>query len=266
MTRDTLPLNFVSPKAKIGQNVDIKPFVYIEDDVEIGDNCVIMPGVCILNGSRIGSGNKIYQNTVIGADPQDFHVPTGQTCRVIIGDNNIIRENVVIAGGFREGRWTEIGNGNALMDRVHVCHDVHIHDDSVIGIGVSLAGDCTVGKGAILSSSCVLQQHVRIGRYALVQSSCCVQKDIPPFVIIGGMPAAYHGIYAKPLEEVLHVDETTMKQIINAYRIVYTGNFSIEDAVARIKEQHSSSPEIASIIKFIESAQYGICRNIHKDL
>lgn len=255
----------VSPKARIGQNVEIKPFVYIEDDVEIGDNCVIMPGVSILNGTRIGSGNTIYQNAVIGAAPQDFHVPAGQACRVIIGNDNIIRENVVIAGGYREGRWTEIDSHVHLMDRVHICHDVHLHDDAVLGIGVSVAGDCTIGKGAIISSAAILQQHVRIGRYALVQSACCVQKDIPPFVIIGDSPAAYHGIYAKPLEQQLHVDEATMKQIINAYRIVYTGNFSIEDAVARIKEQHSESPEIQSIIKFIETAQYGICRNIRKE-
>ena len=33
----------ISPKAKIGKNVTIYPFAYIEDDVEIGDNCVIFP-------------------------------------------------------------------------------------------------------------------------------------------------------------------------------------------------------------------------------
>ena len=42
----------VSPKAKIGDNCRIYPFVYIEDDVEIGDNCVIYPFVSILNGTR----------------------------------------------------------------------------------------------------------------------------------------------------------------------------------------------------------------------
>ncbi|MBQ0164239.1 MAG: acyl-ACP--UDP-N-acetylglucosamine O-acyltransferase [Bacteroidaceae bacterium] len=255
----------VSPKAKIGQNVEIKPFVYIEDDVEIGDNCTLMPGVSILNGTRIGKGNVIHQNTVIGADPQDFHAPTDHKWRVIIGDNNVIRENVVIAGGYREGRWTEIGSNNFLMDRVHLCHDVHLHDNTVIGIGVSIAGECTVGKGALLSSSALLQQHVRIGRYALVQSACCLQKDVPPFVIMGGQPAAYHGIYAKPLQEELHVSEDTMKHIINAYRIIYTGNFSIEDAIARIKEQPGNCDEIQSIIKFVETAQYGICRNIHTE-
>ena len=35
----------ISPKAKIGNNCKIFPFVYIEDDVEIGDECIIFPFV-----------------------------------------------------------------------------------------------------------------------------------------------------------------------------------------------------------------------------
>ena len=41
----------VSPKAKIGNNVTIYPFVYIEDDVEIGDDCIIYPNVNLMNGT-----------------------------------------------------------------------------------------------------------------------------------------------------------------------------------------------------------------------
>ena len=63
----------VSPKAKIGKNVTIYPFAYIEDDVVIGDDCVIYPYVSIMNGTRMGRGNRVYQNTVLGAEPQDFN-------------------------------------------------------------------------------------------------------------------------------------------------------------------------------------------------
>ncbi len=84
----------VSPKAKIGNNVTIYPFAYIEDDVVIGDNCIIYPYVSILNGTRLGKGNKVFQNTVLGAEPQDFNY-RGDASQLIIGDENIIRENVV---------------------------------------------------------------------------------------------------------------------------------------------------------------------------
>ena len=47
------PLAFVDPAAKLGKNVTVQPFAYIEGDVEIGDDCIIMSGARILNGTRI---------------------------------------------------------------------------------------------------------------------------------------------------------------------------------------------------------------------
>lgn len=85
----------VSPKARIGEGCKIFPFVYIEDDVVIGDNCIIFPFVSILNGTRMGNGNKIHQGSVIAALPQDFNFK-GANSQVVMGDMNIIRENVVI--------------------------------------------------------------------------------------------------------------------------------------------------------------------------
>ena len=71
------PLAHVDPAAKIGANVKIHPFAFIDADVEIGDECEIMPYASIMRGTRLGKNNKVYQNSVIGADPQDFRW-TGQ--------------------------------------------------------------------------------------------------------------------------------------------------------------------------------------------
>lgn len=72
MASEISPKASVSPNAKIGDGCKIYPFAYIEDDVVIGDNCIIYPYVSILNGTRMGNGNKIHQGTVIAALPQDF--------------------------------------------------------------------------------------------------------------------------------------------------------------------------------------------------
>ena len=115
----------VSPKAKIGQNVTVYPFAYIEDDVVIGDNCIIYPYVSIMNGTRMGNDNKVFQNTVLGAEPQDFNY-RGDASQLIIGNGNIIRENVVInRATFSDGQ-TVIGDKNFLMEGVHVSHDTKI--------------------------------------------------------------------------------------------------------------------------------------------
>ena len=86
------PLAYVDPGAKIGKNVTIQPFAYIEKDVEIGDDCIIMAYASVLNGTRMGKGNKIHHHSVLGSEPQDFHY-TGEDSSLIIGDNNHIREN-----------------------------------------------------------------------------------------------------------------------------------------------------------------------------
>ena len=53
------PLASIAPGAKIGKNVTIQPFAYIEDNVEIGDDCIIMSYASILNGTQLGKGNKV---------------------------------------------------------------------------------------------------------------------------------------------------------------------------------------------------------------
>ena len=114
----------ISPNAKIGQNVTIYPFVYIEDDVVVGDDCVLYPNVSLMNGTRLGKRNKVHQNTVISAIPQDFHY-RGENTICEIGEGNIIRENVVISRAtYLEGK-TLIGNRNFIMEGVHISHDVH---------------------------------------------------------------------------------------------------------------------------------------------
>ena len=46
------PLAYVDSAAKIGKNVTIQPFAFIEGNVEIGDDCIIMSGAKILHGTR----------------------------------------------------------------------------------------------------------------------------------------------------------------------------------------------------------------------
>lgn len=260
------PLAYVDPAAKIGKNVEIKPFAYIEGDVEIGDNCVIMPYVSILNGTRMGKNNTIYQNTVICSVPQDFHYVPGTRCRVEIGDDNVIRENVVIAGSLTSETATIIGNENSLMNKVHVCHDVNIGSHCVIGISVSISPECEVHNWAILSSACVVQHKVRVGRMALLKSGCRVQQDIMPYSVFGGNPASYEGVNSYIMKRVIdNCDERVLRHVSNAFRLITAGNFSLEDAVIKIHEQIPEGYETRTITDFISSSKAGIIRHVNKE-
>lgn len=253
---------FIDPRAKIGNNVTIYPFAYIEGDVEIGDDCVIMPNVSILNGTRMGRNNTVYQNTVICSIPQDFHFVPGTRCRVEIGDDNVIRENVVIAGSLTEETATKIGNKNSLMSKVHICHDVEIGSHCVVGISVSIAPECEVHNWAILSSACVVQTGVRIGRMSLLQSGCRVHQDVMPYGVFGGNPACYCGVNSYIMQRVIEeCDERILRHVSNAFRLITAGNFSLEDAVIKIHEQIPDGYEMQTITDFISTTRLGVIRH-----
>ena len=255
------PLAYVDPAAQIGQNVEIGPFVYIEGDVRIGDDCVIMPHVSILNGATIGARNVIHQNTVICAEPQSFHFEKGQKPHVVIGDDNVIRENVLIAGSNRTEDATRIGHNNHLMNKVHIAHDVCIGDHCVLGISTSVAGACLIDDYAILSSSTIVQRGVRVGKFVLLQGGCRGKREFSSYGIFGGNPAAYHGVNSKVITAVRpETDERLLRHIANAFRMITAGNFSLEDAEIKIREQIPLSPEIDDITKFITTSENGVIR------
>ncbi len=246
----------IDPKAKIGKNVTIYPFAYIEGDVVIGDDCVIYPFVSIMNGTRMGRGNTVYQNSVLAAVPQDFNFK-GDDSTLIIGDNNIIRENVVINRATYSSGQTVIGNTNVLMEGVHVSHDTKISDDCVFGYGTKIAGDCSIENAVIFSSNVIANAGVRVGRGAMIQGGCRISRDVPPYIVASDNPVKYGGINSSILS--MHgITQKVQDHIANAYRLVFHGQTSVFDAVRQIKEQVPDGPEIRHIAEFIEATKLGI--------
>lgn len=246
----------ISPKAKIGDGCKIFPFVYIEDDVVIGDNCIVFPFVSILNGTRIGNGNKIHQGSVIGALPQDFNF-VGEKSELIMGDNNIIRENVVINRATHRGCQTVIGSNNFLMEGAHISHDTKLGDNCVLGYGVKISGDCEIGNRVIFSSGVIQKAQTRVGEAATVHASTTFGRDIPPYIVAGGSPVKYNGLNSI-MCDTLGIDEKVKKHIANAYRLIFHGQTSIFDACIQVTQQVPDSPEIQNIVKFIRSTKKGI--------
>ena len=247
---------YVDPKAKIGKNVTIYPFAYIEGDVEIGDDCVIYPHVSIMNGTRLGRANKVFQGTVLGAEPQDFNYK-GDATRLVIGDENIFRENVVVnRATFSDGE-TRIGNRNVFMEGVHISHDTKVDDYVTFGYGTKIAGDCEVHSAVIFSSGVIVNSNVRIGGASMVTGGVRISRDVPPFIVATDNPVRYAGVNETLLKS-SGTSEKVINHIANAYRLVFHGQTSVFDAVIQIKEQVPDSKEIRAIVDFIKDTKLGI--------
>ena len=115
-----------------------------------------------------------------------------------------------------ESGCTRIGDSNYLMDGVHLCHDVQVGNHCVLGIKSTVAGDCHIDDCTILSSNVILHQNCHIGSWVLIQAGCRISKDVPPYVIMNGNPAEYHGINAVVLQHKHQVTERILRHIVNA--------------------------------------------------
>ena len=247
------PLAHVDPAAKIGNNVTIHPFAFIDADVVIGDNCEIHPYVSIVRGTRLGKNNRIYQNSVIGADPQDFRWKN-QPSYCTIGDNNVIRENVIINRGFNSEEGTVVGNDGFIMAMTHIGHDSVIEGQCVLGNNVVIAGEARVGQCCILSSAVMLHENSRIGNWVLVKGGCRISGNVPPYIIMAHNPASYFGVNAFVLRKKGHTEDQ-IDEIAKAYRHVYQCGTSVFNAMKRIEADIEPSPIRDSILGFIRESR-----------
>lgn len=252
------PLAYIDASAKVGANVTIHPFAYIDKNVEIGDGCEIMPHASLLKGTTIGKRNRIFQGAVIGAEPQDFEFKGAETT-VVIGDDNIIRENVVINRATFADGVTRIGNGNFLHEGVHVSHDVQIGNGSVFGYGSKISGNCVMEDHVIFGGAVLVSQGCRVGTWSMVQTGCRFRKDIPPYIVAAREPIGYYGVNSFILQHEGFSEKVT-KHIGHAYRIIYQGNTSVYDSLLMIKNQVPMSPEIEHIIDFVGKSELGIIK------
>lgn len=243
------PLAHVDPSAKIGNNVTIHPFAFIDANVEIGEGCEIMSYASIINGTRMGCNNKIYQGSIIGADPQDFRWKGEQTyCH--IGDNNVIREHVIINRGITSESGTRIANDTFIMADSHIGHDSVISDHCVIGNGCTIAGSAYVGECTILSSGVILHEGARVGAWVLIKGGCRISGNVPPYVIMAHNPAAYFGVNAVILRKGNYTDKE-IDDIAKAYRHIYQTGTSVFNALKRIEADVKPSRVRDAIVDFI---------------
>ena len=247
------PLAYIHPEAKIGENVEIGPFCYVDRGVEIGDNNTLMNSVTVLYGSRIGTGNIFFPGAVIGAIPQDLKF-RGEESLAIIGDNNKIRENVTINRGTAAKGQTVVGSGNLLMEGCHIAHDVIVGNDVIIGNTTKLAGEVTVDDHAILSACVLVHQFCRIGGYTMVGGGTRTSQSIMPYSICAREPATYCGLNIVGLRR-RGFEREVINTIHEAYRIIFQGGLSLADAVQTIKNELSITPEIQYILNFIEETK-----------
>jgi UDP-N-acetylglucosamine acyltransferase len=188
------PTAIVSNEVKLGENVSVGPYSILEGPIEIGDNCELGGHVVIKGNVTLGKNNKIFQFSSIGEAPQDLTYK-GEDTKVIIGDDNVIREYVSIhRGTTKENYVTTIGNGCMFMAYVHIGHDAIVGDKCIIVNSVNIAGHVKIGERTIIGGGTNVSQFVSIGRGSYIGGASAIDRDVPLFCTAYGNRAKLKGI------------------------------------------------------------------------
>ena len=254
------PLATVSAHAILGENVEVGPYVFIDDNVEIGDGTVIYPHATIFPYVKIGRDCKIFPGAVVGAIPQDLKFE-GEITYVEIGDRVTVRECATINRGTKaSGKGvTRIGDDTLLMSYVHVAHDCHVGKHCILVSFVGIAGETDVDDWAIIGGGCVVHQFSHIGKHAMIGGGCKVNKDIPPFALCGRDPICFAGVNIVGLRR-RGFDSEVIRNIKDIYDNLYFAGLNISDACAKVEAGFPQSPERDEILDFIRASKRGIVR------
>lgn len=251
-------LAYIHPDAKIGNNVTIGPWTYIGADVEIGDDCWLSSHVVVKGPTVIGKGNKIFQFASVGEDCQDKKY-AGEATRLIMGDNNIIRESVTIHRGTAQDEGeTRIGSNNLFMAYVHIAHDCVVGNNVIMSNNASIAGHVHVGDWAILGGLTGVHQFVHIGAHAFTAGYSLILQDVPPFVMASGQPGIPRGLNSEGMKRRGFSKESQMA-VRRAYKTLYRKGLTVEEALAALSEE-TDDEQVKSLVDFVSSSSRGIIR------
>ena len=188
------PNSFISKEVKLGKNINIGPFCYLNGDIKIDDNTELKSHISVSGKTTIGKNNIFYPFSNIGCDPQDLKYK-GEDSELIIGSNNIFRENVTISKGTLDGGMkTIIHNNNLFMTGVHIAHDCIIGNENIFVNQVTLGGHVNIMNNVVVGGLSALIQFVTIGSYSMIGGMSGIDKNVLPFSLVIGNRAKLRGL------------------------------------------------------------------------
>ncbi len=202
------PSALVSPRARLGRNVQIGPFSLVHDGVELGDDCVV-ESHCELGhptpradgaplvlgaGAHIRSYSLFYQGSTFGPGLVTGHRVTvregtraGQDLQIgTLGDiqgNCQIGDWVRFHSNVHIGQHSRVGDFVWIFPYVVLTNDPHPPSDVQQGV--------TVEDFAAIATMSIVLPGVRVGRGALVGAHSSVSRNVEPDTVVAGAPAKF---------------------------------------------------------------------------
>jgi len=254
------PTAIIGSQAALGSHVQVGPYAVIEDEVVIGAGCEIGAHAVIKKFTSLGARNRVFEHAVLGGEPQDVKFK-GESSRLVIGDDNLIREFCTLHRACGEGEVTSIGSRNFLMVGVHIAHNCVVGDENVLANDVALAGHILIEDHVFLSNNVGAHQFVRFGRHAMVGGKSKIVQDVLPFFITDGNPARVRGVNSVGLRRAGFSTETR-QALKEAYRQLFRSDLRLDAALNRLEQIPDEN--VTHLVNFIRESKRGFTRTARR--
>lgn len=254
------PTAIVEDGAELGENVSIGPYTVVGPQVKLGDGVCLESHVVIGGDTTVGANTRIFPFASIGLQPQDLKYK-GESSRLEIGCNNVIREHVTMNPGTEGGGMlTKVGNNCLFMVGAHVAHDCQISDSVILVNNATLAGHVELGEFAIVGGLSAVHQFVRIGKHAMIGGMSGVENDVIPYGTVTGNRAHLSGLNLVGLKR-RGFDRETIHAMRNAYRLLFAHEGTMDERVKDVAEMFPEIEPVMEIVSFIDTdSSRAICQ------
>ena len=263
----THPSAVIADDARLAESVTVGPNCVIDRGVSIGAGTVLDANVVVGKDVTIGENNHFFANCVIGGMPQVLGLGVDDEIGgLVIGDNNVIREQVTIHPSVHAGEATKIGNDNLLMVGVHIGHDCTLEDRIVMCNYVQIGGHCKIETGVWLSGMVLLNQFVTIGKWCYAAGLAGINHDVPPFLIVSGhYPPRVRAVNKRGMARA-GLTEQQQQKVLEAYKKLYrqSGSSLLENARALAAEDGLDGNVRAMVDMIIKSSEQRFGRYLER--
>ena len=251
MTHTIHPTALVDDGAQLGVGVEIGPFCIIGPNVKIGDRTRLISHVTLNGQTDLGADCVLHPFVSLGEPPQDFKFKGGDV-RLIVGDRNILREQVTMHMGTESAKGvTEVGSDNFFMVGAHVAHDCKVGNHVVFANNATLGGDSTVADYVIMGGLSALHQQCRIGKYAFIGGGAPVTGDVIPYGMVDNL-GALAGLNLVGLKR-RGFARDAIHDLRAAYRLVFANEGAFNERIEDAARLFETRPEVMDIVEFIRT-------------
>jgi UDP-N-acetylglucosamine acyltransferase len=247
------PTAVVESGAVLGENVRVGAHCYVAADVELGAGTELCSHVSVLGPTRIGKHNQVFPFATLGAAPQDRSY-AGEPTELVIGENNVIREQVTIhRGTVKGGGVTRVGSGCLLMVGAHVAHDCSLEDGVVLTNLSTLGGHVRIESFAVCGGLAAIAPFVRLGRACFVSGGAMVERDVPPFVIASGDRARVRALNRVGLKR-LGVPEASRHALKRAFCVLFRSGATLDSRLRSVELELAADPFVSELVRFLRQS------------